>query len=507
MPAIKKLKSLRENLRSSFEIADAAFLIIRIIIFLGGIGWIFFSDIDPLTFRSVSGIFLFFAVYSLFIYLWMFLYPTRKTFIYGVALVLDLLYASLLVRVTGGFDSSFFNGFYLITALYSFYFGLVPALLISTLSFALYFVSCGYQFQGLHWTDFLVRASFLYLLAVPLGMLSQKLKSEKEKIENLNKDLENNIIELRNVQEKLIQVEKLSALGRLTADVAHEIRNPLTSIGGFARRLNNKLHPESREKEYAEIVVSEVDRLERILRDVLTFSRQPRADMEYQEVNGIVGEALKAVDAVCREQSIQLKQRLSPNILPVRIDRDQVRQAVSNLVSNAMDVMQQGGTLTVRTDMKRLYEVDYVTVEVSDTGPGLSQEAVNLIFEPFYTTKEIGMGTGLGLSICKKIMDEQNGLLFVESEPGRGTSFRMFFPHQDSENGKRMKCWEFHRCGVEKTEGAAGMRCPAYPYYGRICWVIAGTFCGKKVSGAIAQKLGDCRKCEFYKRVALKKDL
>lgn len=504
---MKSLKSLREKLRSSFEIADAAFLIIRIIIFLGGIGWIVFSDINPLTVRSVSGIFLYFAGYSLFIYLWLYLYPSRKSFVYGVALIFDLVYASLLVRVTGGFDSSFFNGFYLITALYSFYFGLMPAVLIATLSFALYFVSCGFQFQDIHWTDFLIRAAFLYLLAVPLGMLSQELKRDKEKIENLNRDLENYIVELRNVQERLIQVEKLSALGRLTADVAHEIRNPLTSIGGFARRLNNKLHPESREKEYAEIVVAEVDRLERILRDVLTFSREPRTDMEFQEINGIVSDALKAVKAVCREQSIQVKQVLAPDIPPVRIDRDQVRQAITNLVSNAMDVMQKGGTLTVRTEMKRMYEVDYVTVEVTDTGPGLSKEAVNLIFEPFYTTKEIGVGTGLGLSICKKIMDEQNGLIFVESEPGRGTTFRMLFPYQSRENGSRIKCWEFHKCGVEKTEGAAGMRCRAYPDYGRICWAIAGTFCGKKVSGAIAQKLGDCKKCEFYQRVALKKDL
>ena len=104
-------------------------------------------------------------------------------------------------------------------------------------------------------------------------------------------------------------------------------------------------------------------------------------------------------------------------------------------------------------------------------------------------------------------MDEHNGLIFAESEEGNGTTFKIMFPYQSEADETGISCWEFNKCGVEKAEGAAIMRCPAYPYYGRICWVIAGTFCGKKVSGAIAQKLGDCRECEFYKRVALKKAL
>lgn len=107
-------------------------------------------------------------------------------------------------------------------------------------------------------------------------MLSQKLRGDKDKIENLNRNLEKYIEELKYVQGKLIEAEKLSALGRLTADVAHEIRNPLASIGGFARRLDKRLLQGTTEKGYAEVLVSEVDRLERILRDVLTFSKGKR---------------------------------------------------------------------------------------------------------------------------------------------------------------------------------------------------------------------------------------
>ena len=104
-------------------------------------------------------------------------------------------------------------------------------------------------------------------------------------------------------------------------------------------------------------------------------------------------------------------------------------------------------------------------------------------------------------------MDEHYGLIFAESELDKGTTVKMLFPYQSMENGEMVKCWEFHKCGVENTEGAARMRCPAYPNYGRICWVIAGTFCGQKVSGAIAQKLGDCKKCKFYQQVAIWKDI
>jgi len=503
----EKFKIMRDKARAYLEISDIAFIVLRFVIFCGGIGWLLFSLVSPETLRHVSSIFLFFSVYSVVIYVWLFISPQRKKLVYGAALALDLLYTSLLVRVTGGFDSSFFNGFYLITALYTFYFGFFSGVAIASVSAFLYFASSSGGFRDLHWTDFLVRIAFLFLLAVPLGLLSQKLKKDKQKIEDLNINLKGYIEELRNIQGKLVQVEKLSALGRLTADVAHEIRNPLTSIGGFARRLDKKLSEGSREKGYAGIVVSEVDRLERILRDVLSFSREAQYNLKYQGINGTIMESVQAYRDICNDQGIHIEENMDRTLPQILIDTDQVKQAVNNLISNAIDVMSDGGKLVVKTYVEYLYDVNYVVVEVADTGPGMPDEALHRIFEPFYTTKEIGVGTGLGLAICKKIIDEHNGLIFADSEPGKGTNFKMFFPHQSSEDSDKMKCWEFNKCGVERSEGAANMRCPAYPDYGRICWVVAGTFCGKKIQGAIAQKLGNCRKCSFYRRVVVQKDI
>lgn len=500
-------KTRWELIKSHIEVADIAFAVLRIIVLGGGIGWLVLSKIPHETAQIVKFLFLYFTIYCFFIYLWLFLSPQKKRIIYLFLFIVDLSFITLLVNVTGGFDSSFFTGFYLMTALYSFYYGPIPGFIVAGVAALLYLVSGNFDFTTLHWTDFSIRIAFLFLLALPLGMLSQKLKTGKEKIEHLNKDLQEYIGGLRDVQAKLVQAEKLSAVGRLTADVAHEIRNPLTSIGGFARRLDKRLVSASKEKEYAGLIISEVDRLERILRDVLTFSREQKSSMEFKDINEAVNQSIQIYLDICKEQSIRVEKKIEPSLPLVLIDMDQVREAINNLISNALDEMLQGGVLKISTYMDIMYEVNYVVVEVADTGSGIEKEKLNTIFEPFYTTKKIGSGTGLGLSICKKIVDEHNGLIRVNSELGEGTAFRLFFPYLSEDESAGIKCWEFHKCGVEKAEGAAEMRCRAYPHYGRICWAVAGTFCEKKVSGAIAQKLGDCRKCEFYKGVAVRKDI
>ncbi len=512
-----KIKRHWDEVKPCIEAVDIAFVCLRIIIFCGGIGWLIFSRVSQKTFVDVSSLFIFFVVYSAFICLWFFFSPDKKRALYVVSLILDFLFTALLVKVTGGYDSHFLNAFYLMTALYSFYYGLVPGVVIASIAAALYLVSGDFDFNEHYWADLSVSIAFLFMLALPLGILSQKLKRDKHEITTLNKDLKVYIKELQNVHGRLIQVEKMSELGRMAADVAHEIRNPLTSIGGFARRLEKKLLEITnekdfaniilKEKEYAEIIISEVNRLERILRDILTFSREVKYNIESREINGIIMESLQTFNELCNEQSIQIKTALNTSLPELLIDKDQVRQAINNFISNAIDVMPQGGAIKISTSNEELYNVHYITVEVADTGHGIPDEELNMIFEPFYSSKEIGSGTGLGLSICKKIVDEHNGLIRVESELGKGTSFKMFFPYQSEEEGKKIKCWEFNKCGVEGTEGAAVMRCPAYPDYGRICWVVAGTYCGKKVSGAIAQKLGDCQKCGFYEKVIVSKEL
>ncbi len=283
--------------------------------------------------------------------------------------------------------------------------------------------------------------------------------------------------------------------------MAHEIRNPLTAIGGFAKRLEKRLPEKTAEKEYARTVVNEVARLERILRDTLTFSREAKYHLQYADMNHLLARTEAKFGEVCREKRLHLDVRPAPGLPPCIVDEDQIRQALDNLVTNAIDAMTDGGTLTLATRTSCENGTNYVVVDVSDTGPGIPADLVKRIFEPFYSTKVIGHGTGLGLSICKKIMEGHRGSIRVSAAPGGGAMFSLFMPYLPVDEIFKAQCWEIMRCGVEKS-GNAAERCPAFPNYGRICWSVAGTLSETKVHCPVAEKIGDCRKCTFYEIVS-----
>lgn len=328
------------------------------------------------------------------------------------------------------------------------------------------------------------------------GELSTARSRMESWTQSLSEEVEKKAAEIKKAQVKLVESEKLAAVGRLTADIAHEIRNPLTSLGGFGRRLR-KLAGTERQREYADIVVSEVDRLEHILRDVLVFSRDARFNLLRQPVTGPVRAALSDFRSVCEDNSIVVETEFGSED-PVLIDGEQVRHAVYNLLSNAVDAMAGGGVLRVSTAREEANDITYVAVHISDTGQGIPEARLPFIFEPFHTTKLVGRNTGLGLSISRKIMEEQGGFIRASNRPGGGTVVSLFFPYQSDEERSRVPCWHYKRCG--RNEGN-GLRCPAYPHFGRVCWVVAGTFCEGKVQGTFAQKCEDCRECDFFRGV------
>ena len=344
------------------------------------------------------------------------------------------------------------------------------------------------------------------LLARTFNEMTQELRTAREKMEDWTKSLEREVAKktdaLKKSQDKLIQAEKFAALGRLVADVSHEIRNPLTAIGGFARRLYKGATGE-KEKERAEIIISEVDRLEKILRDVLTFTRDARSRLEKHRLEQIVYDVANMHEHACGEQSVSVEIMIDQDLPPVLIDKDQVRQALSNLVTNALDAMPHGGTLKMTAGSEDLHDVWYVFLRVSDTGQGIDEDKLPLIFDPFVTTKQIGHGTGLGLSVTKKIIEEHGGFIKAESTRGEGSVFSLYFPRQSDEESREIKCWEYMKCGRDKD---ATTKCPAYPNFGRVCWAVAGTFCEGKVQGTFAQKYEDCGKCDFYQMARKKKE-
>jgi len=337
-------------------------------------------------------------------------------------------------------------------------------------------------------------------LALTFNTMAEELNSARRRMERWNLSLEEEVKkktdEIMVTQKKMVKTEKLAALGRLTADVAHEIRNPLTAVGGYARRLHRTISS-PKEKEYAGIIVAEVHRLEKILRDILTFSRDVKISFEKIPVNDMVRGCIVSFSALCEEHAITMTESLKAD-QPVLLDTSQARQAVNNLISNAIDAMPGGGSLMVTTVMEQRYNAKFVAVHIADNGSGIPAEKLQVVFEPFYTTKEIGRGTGLGLAISRKIMEEHGGHISAVNRDGGGLTSSLFFPYQSNEDLCRTPCWEFMQCG--RNTGRE-QKCPVYPHFGRVCWVVGGTYCEGKVQGTFAQKCEDCKKCSFFQGV------
>lgn len=253
----------------------------------------------------------------------------------------------------------------------------------------------------------------LVSVANTLAGIIQRHRTEHEKLQ---------------LQAELAQIEKLSALGRLTANVAHEIRNPLTLVGGFARRMSKKHSGDDAERKYLDIIISEVGRLENILMNVLTYSKETQLNLEEHNINSILDEVLDLYGDKLRENAIHLQKSLAaaPH-LP--LDKSHIIGALSNLVANAIDAMPEGGTLTITTEEELLRDVSFLNMVISDTGAGIPEDKLKLIFEPFFTTKVLGQGTGLGLPICKRTIENHGGFITITSEPGQGSTFNIHLPY------------------------------------------------------------------------------
>lgn len=233
------------------------------------------------------------------------------------------------------------------------------------------------------------------------------------------------------IQAHIMQSEKLAAIGQLAAGVMHEINNPLATISACVAAIQG-IEPVSSPvasavAEYLEIIDKEVERCSRIVDGLLDFSRPKTKAKAAASLNALVTDALSLLKHHQRFKRFQVVEQLDPELPSVTGNAEQLTQVVMALVLNAMDAMEQGGQLTLRTRRDRLRPGD-VVLEVQDTGSGIPRDEQTKIFEPFYTTKPPGRGTGLGLSICYGIVEDHRGRIEVDSAPGRGATFRVRLP-------------------------------------------------------------------------------
>jgi len=247
----------------------------------------------------------------------------------------------------------------------------------------------------------------------------------------LYRDLQRQYEELKRAQAQLIQSEKLAAVGELISGVAHELNNPLTSILGFADLLR-KSDVDPRVREDLEIIYTQAQRSARIVRSLLTFARQYKAEKVPIDLNDAIIAALDLLTYQLKVDNIHVTLDLAPNLPMVEADVHQMQQVFLNIITNAQQAIRgahsQGNILIQSQALPGA-----VLAVVSDDGPGIPEEIQDKIFDPFFTTKEVGKGTGLGLSICYGIIQEHGGRIWVESEYGKGATFYVELPACEEE--------------------------------------------------------------------------
>jgi PAS domain S-box-containing protein len=223
------------------------------------------------------------------------------------------------------------------------------------------------------------------------------------------------------MEQRLQQSERLASIGEMSTYIAHEIRNPLFAISGFANQLLREA-TEEKAKEKLGIIVAESRRLDGILKSILTFARPAESAPGVADVNSIVRDTMDLMGMSCESQGITPILALTTDIPLVKADQELIKQCLINLVKNAVEAMPSGGTLTVRTGLAP----SHVSLEVEDTGVGISPEVRDKVFSPFFSTK--GKGSGLGLAMIKKILDDLGGTVDLTSVPGEGTHVTLLLP-------------------------------------------------------------------------------
>jgi len=240
------------------------------------------------------------------------------------------------------------------------------------------------------------------------------------------------------LEEQLVHAQKMEAVGRLAGGVAHDFNNMLTVIAGYNRMILDELRPDDPLRDYVEEIARAAGRAGAITKQLLVFSRRQMLEPRVISVNGIVTQIEKMLLRLLGED-IQLTLDLQEDVANIKADPNQLEQAIVNLAVNARDAMPSGGQIFLQTANVRLDETyvqthlgvrpgDYVMIAMTDTGYGMDAETRKRIFEPFFTTKEKGKGTGLGLSSVYGMVKQSGGDIWVYSEPGKGATFKLYFP-------------------------------------------------------------------------------
>ncbi len=244
-------------------------------------------------------------------------------------------------------------------------------------------------------------------------VLDEKLRSLRSKDERI-----------KGFEAQLVRANKLSTLGELAGSIAHEIKNPLISIQGFAKRIEKTSDPD-KIANYARLIDREAGRITNVLAKLLDFSRMDKPKRERVDLREIIDDTVLFMEHhLTRFKNVGVSVERNEIPANIEVDKIHVQQVLVNLINNAAQAMPRGGTVRIRSGIKNSFGY----IAIADEGEGIEPEFMEKIFEPFFTTKPKGEGTGLGLSLSKKLVEANNGTIEVSTKKGKGSVFTLYFP-------------------------------------------------------------------------------
>lgn len=250
-----------------------------------------------------------------------------------------------------------------------------------------------------------------------------RLSGEMNEIATAIDDMAAGLAAKRRLEEKVQQAERLALAGELAAGLAHEIRNPMMAVKGFAQLLKEEITP-AEQHEYTDIIIKETARMNRLIEELLTFARPPAVGIGPVAINDLVADSLLLFEPKAAQSRTEIVRSLAPGLPQVKVDSERLKQVLINVLINAGQAVGHGGEIRVATFCDPADRA--VRISIADTGVGIAPENIGKLFDPFFTTKDDG--TGLGLSVAARLMESWGGKILVDSTLGRGSVFTLVLP-------------------------------------------------------------------------------
>lgn len=406
----------------ALESEPATFAALRGLALLGGIAALLLVPLAPEHELHLAPLLIGVVVYKAALLLVLLRWPQRSRTLFLATIASDQALVFMLVWFTGGAASHFYLLFYLLVALNAHYFGAGIGTICAVLASALLVAACLLGSSPIVWAHLGARSLVLALLALALGHVATRERRARAQAGRLGE-------QVRETEGRLVEAEQLATIGRLSAKMAHEIRNPLGAInlnldmlGEIVRQCQGPDMEEARELTRA--IREEIRALANLTDEYLLTARRPR--LEKESLNDLVSELVDFLRPVFEEAKIRVALELEEPLPLTLVDRAMVRHAVHNLLRNSIEMLQPGGRVRVRTSL----EAGAAVISVADDGPGVRPEVATRLFDPFFTTKP--RGTGLGLSIAQQVAREHGGTIVWENQPGHGVEFRLVLPMESA---------------------------------------------------------------------------